>query len=87
MDTPRPSPRTNWTRCAPQQAGQGQGPDFVSLYDFVDTSSVVVYGRVFRLAACNRFTADFFAANGLPLSVSPLACGVRPAVSPGICAA
>eukprot|EP00286_Rhodomonas_abbreviata_P009235 CAMPEP_0181324586 /NCGR_PEP_ID=MMETSP1101-20121128/20444_1 /TAXON_ID=46948 /ORGANISM="Rhodomonas abbreviata, Strain Caron Lab Isolate" /LENGTH=645 /DNA_ID=CAMNT_0023432783 /DNA_START=141 /DNA_END=2078 /DNA_ORIENTATION=+ len=50
-------------------ASQYEEKDFVSLHDFVDTPSIMLYGRVFKLTGCNNFTAQFYDANGLPLAV------------------
>ena len=46
--------------------------DFVSLHDFAETDTIVLYGRVFTLLGCNEFTQEFYRINGLQLNVSAL---------------
>jgi hypothetical protein len=44
----------------------------VSLHDFAETDNIVVYGRVFSLTGCNKFTEEFYRVNGLQLAFSAL---------------
>ena len=46
--------------------------EFVSLHDFAETDNIVVYGRVFSLTGCNKFTEEFYRVNGLQLAFSAL---------------
>ena len=46
--------------------------DFVSLHDFAETDNIILYGRVFTLLGCNKFTEEFYRVNGLQLNVSAL---------------
>eukprot|EP00288_Rhodomonas_lens_P019202 CAMPEP_0177694568 /NCGR_PEP_ID=MMETSP0484_2-20121128/3002_1 /TAXON_ID=354590 /ORGANISM="Rhodomonas lens, Strain RHODO" /LENGTH=646 /DNA_ID=CAMNT_0019205453 /DNA_START=26 /DNA_END=1966 /DNA_ORIENTATION=+ len=41
--------------------------DFVNLHDFVDTPSIMLYGRIFQLTGCNQFTENFYRTNELPI--------------------
>jgi len=47
---------------------KGRGSeDFVTLFDFSDTSKVMLYNREFHLTSCNIFTEQFFQVNGMKL--------------------
>jgi len=46
--------------------------EFVSLHDFAETETVVIYGRVFTLNGCNKFTEEFYRVNGLQLHIGSL---------------
>jgi hypothetical protein len=46
--------------------------EFVSLQDFAETDSIVIYGREFILTGCNKFTDEFYRVNGLQLMVPAL---------------
>jgi hypothetical protein len=46
--------------------------EFVSLHDFAETDNIVVYGRVFTLTGCNKFTEEFYRVNGLQLAFTAL---------------
>jgi hypothetical protein len=47
---------------------KGRGnEDFITLFDFSDTSKVSLYNRDFHLTDCNVFTEQFFQVNGMKL--------------------
>jgi hypothetical protein len=47
---------------------KGRGSeDFITLFDFSDTSKVTLYNRDFHLTSCNIFTEQFFQVNGMKM--------------------
>jgi len=47
---------------------KGRGTeDFVTLFDFSDSSKVTLYNRDFHLTSCNVFTEQFFQVNGMKM--------------------
>jgi hypothetical protein len=47
---------------------RGRGSeDFITLFDFADTTKITLYNRDFHLTSCNIFTEQFFQVNGMKL--------------------
>jgi len=47
---------------------KGRGTeDFITLFDFSDSSKVTLYNRNFHLTSCNIFTEQFFQVNGMKM--------------------
>jgi hypothetical protein len=47
---------------------RGRGSeDFITLFDFADTTKITLYNRDFHITSCNIFTEQFFQVNGMKL--------------------